>query len=123
MVTRIKIGNRYVGDDEPCFVVAEAGVNHDCMLERGYELIKKAKENGADAIKFQTYKAEKIAIKNSPKYWTESDETQYDEYKNFDYLSEDDAKKILSVWLATPFSGEERHRRRLRKIEDLETRI
>jgi len=40
-----------------------------------------------------------------------------------DYLSEDDAKKILSVWLATPFSGEERHRRRLRKIEDLESRI
>lgn len=39
-----------------------------------------------------------------------------------DYLSEDDAKKILSVWLATNFSGEERHQRRLRKIEDLETR-
>ncbi|HLC56873.1 MAG TPA: N-acetylneuraminate synthase family protein [Candidatus Nanoarchaeia archaeon] len=113
MVTRIKIGNRYVGDDEPCFVVAEAGVNHDCMLERGYELIKKAKENGADAIKFQTYKAEKIAIKNSPKYWTESDETQYDEYKNFDYLSEEDfikmqkyAEELGIIFFSTPFDEE-----------------
>jgi ribose 5-phosphate isomerase B len=39
-----------------------------------------------------------------------------------DYLDEDSAKKILSVWLATNFSGEERHRRRLRKIEDIEGR-
>ena len=39
-----------------------------------------------------------------------------------DYLDEDSAKKILSVWLQTDFSGEERHRRRLRKIEDIESR-
>ena len=39
-----------------------------------------------------------------------------------DYLEEAEAKKILTVWLATPFSGEERNQRRLRKIEDLEAR-
>lgn len=39
-----------------------------------------------------------------------------------DYLSEEEAKKILSAWLAAPFSGEERHVRRLKKIEDIEER-
>ena len=37
-----------------------------------------------------------------------------------DYLSTEQAKEIVSVWLATPFSGEERHVRRLRKIEEIE---
>ena len=38
-----------------------------------------------------------------------------------DFLSEEDAKKIIEVWVKTPFSGEERHKRRLQKISDLET--
>jgi ribose 5-phosphate isomerase B len=37
-----------------------------------------------------------------------------------DYLTGEEAKKIVSVWLQTPFSGEERHRRRLYKIKNLE---
>lgn len=37
-----------------------------------------------------------------------------------DFLEEEEAKKILSVWLQTPFSGEERHKRRIRKISELE---
>lgn len=40
-----------------------------------------------------------------------------------DYLNEEDAKKILSTWLKTSFSGEERHARRLKKIEELEQRF
>lgn len=39
-----------------------------------------------------------------------------------DYLTEDQAREIVSVWLSTPFSGEERHRRRLRKIEEIESK-
>lgn len=38
-----------------------------------------------------------------------------------DFIDEETAKKILSVWLQTPFSGEERHRRRIKKIEEMET--
>src|SRR3989344_5944662 len=37
-----------------------------------------------------------------------------------DYVSEDQAKKIVSTWIQTPFSGEERHRRRIQKISDIE---
>lgn len=36
------------------------------------------------------------------------------------FLEEEEAKKILSVWLQTPFSGEERHKRRIRKISEIE---
>lgn len=39
-----------------------------------------------------------------------------------DYIEEEDAKRILGAWLPTKFSGEERHQRRLRKIEDIENR-
>lgn len=110
---KIKITHRFIGDGEPCFVIAEAGVNHDCILERGYELIRTAKESGADAIKFQTYKAEKLVIKDSPKYWGDDKETQYENYKKLDYLSEKDfiklqkyAKKIGLISFSTPFDEE-----------------
>ncbi len=50
---RIKVGNRYVGKNEPVFIVAEIGINHngDPLLAR--ELVKKAAEAGVDCIKFQ----------------------------------------------------------------------
>ena len=38
-----------------CFIIAEAGVNHNCKISIAAKLIKAAKENGADIIKFQTY--------------------------------------------------------------------
>lgn len=110
---KIKILHRYIGDNEPCFIIAEAGVNHDCILERGYELIRTAKENGADAIKFQTYKTEKLTIKNSPKYWSDDKETQYENYKKLDYLSNNDfiklqkyARKLGIISFSTPFDEE-----------------
>lgn len=40
-----------------------------------------------------------------------------------DYLNEEEAKKIVSAWLKTLFSGEERHNRRLKKIQDIEERV
>jgi N-acetylneuraminate synthase len=50
---KVKIGNRYVGDGEPCFIVAEVGINHNGDLSIAKKLIEAAKNVGCDAVKFQ----------------------------------------------------------------------
>jgi N,N'-diacetyllegionaminate synthase len=67
-ILKVKIGERWVGDGEACFVVAEAGANHNRDLAMGKELIDVAAEAGADAVKFQTYSAETLYSKKSPKF-------------------------------------------------------
>jgi sialic acid synthase SpsE len=52
---RIRIGQREVGDGRPCFIVAEAGINHNGETALAAELVDAAAEAGADAIKFQTH--------------------------------------------------------------------
>ena len=52
---RISIGQREVGDGRPCFVIAEAGINHNGEVSLAEELVDAAAEAGADAIKFQTH--------------------------------------------------------------------
>lgn len=66
MMEKIKIGNKWVGKDEACFVIAEAGSNHNGKLKQAKELIDIAKEAGADAIKFQIFTAEKIYSSKTP---------------------------------------------------------
>ena len=56
----IKIGPRTVGDQYPTYFIADIGANHDGDLERAKLLIRLAKEAGADAAKFQNFKAAKI---------------------------------------------------------------
>ena len=63
----IKIGDSFIGIDKPRFIIAEAGVNHNGDVEMAKELVQAAKECGADCVKFQTFKAERIAIHNAPK--------------------------------------------------------
>lgn len=53
MVRENKIGNHYVGDGHPTYVVSEIGINHNGDLEVAKALIKSAKEAGVDAVKFQ----------------------------------------------------------------------
>jgi sialic acid synthase SpsE len=65
---RVRIGDRWVGDGEPCFVIAEAGANHNRDLSMGKELIDVAAEAGADAVKFQTYSAETLYSKHTPRF-------------------------------------------------------
>ena len=65
---RLKIGERWIGDGEPCFIVAEAGANHNRDLGMGKELIAVAAEAKADAVKFQTYSAETLYSKKTPKF-------------------------------------------------------
>jgi len=61
---KIKIENKLIGGSEPCFVIAEAGINHNGDIELAKKLVDIAVGTRADAIKFQTFKAEKLLSKN-----------------------------------------------------------
>jgi N,N'-diacetyllegionaminate synthase len=55
-----EIGDTKVGDKHPAFIIAEAGSNHNGDLETAKELIDAAADAGVDAVKFQTFKADKL---------------------------------------------------------------
>ena len=65
------------------FIIAEAGVNHEGSIETAKRLIYEAADAGADAIKFQTYRAGSIASKHSPAYWDTEKEPTDSQYKLF----------------------------------------
>jgi len=67
MVQVIDIAGRQVGPSQPCFIVAEAGVNHNGCLGLAQQLVDAAVQAGADAVKFQTFKAERLATHTAPK--------------------------------------------------------
>lgn len=59
-MAQIKIGERLIGDGQPPLVILEAGINHNGELDKAFEMIRLARELGADAVKFQTFKAEEF---------------------------------------------------------------
>ena len=116
-MNKIKIGNRYIGEDEPVFIIAEAGVNHNGDMELAKKLIDVAAEAKADAIKFQTFKAEHVVTKTAQKASyqiknTRSNESQYEMIKKFELTEEEFkelynyAKKKSIIFLSTPFDFE-----------------
>ena len=60
------IGTRAVGPGHPCYVIAEAGSNHNRDLPTALRLIEVAADAGADAVKFQTYTAEGLYSRRTP---------------------------------------------------------
>ncbi len=114
-MAKIKIGDRVIGAGEPAYVIAEAGVNHNGSLDRAKDLIRKAAESGADAIKFQTYKAEKLVTKQAPRFWNwegeeKQDGTQYDSYSKLDKFPLEYYPELIKTcqasgieFLSTPF--------------------
>jgi sialic acid synthase SpsE len=110
------IAGRTVGLGQPCYVIAEAGVNHNCDVQLGYKLIETAGAAGADAIKFQSYTASKLATRVAPRYWVEPADprgTQWDTFDKLDKLEGRDFKSLLGharhvglTAFSTPFDDE-----------------
>lgn len=98
------------------YIIAEIGVNHEGSMLTAMQLIKEAKEGGAHAAKFQTYKAGKIASKHSPAYWDVSKEktdSQYKLFQKYDAFDEADYKELAMYcneigidFLSTPFDAD-----------------
>jgi N,N'-diacetyllegionaminate synthase len=111
----ISIGKKIIGEHQPCFVIAEAGVNHNGDFRLAKQLVDVAKKAGADAVKFQTFTTKGLvtpdaamapyAMKNLRKNLTQQQmiehlELSYDEFKKLKKYC--DLKKIL--FLSTPHS-------------------
>lgn len=60
MTARVRFGRSWVGDGEPCFVIAEAGSNHNGSLEQAKRLIDVAAVARASAVKFQLFRADRL---------------------------------------------------------------
>jgi N,N'-diacetyllegionaminate synthase len=116
MHSHFEIAGRKVGIGEPCYVIAEAGVNHNCDVALGYRLIDEAHAAGADAIKFQSYTAGKIATRVAPRYWIEPKDpkgTQWDTFDRLDKLPDSGFRDLLAharqlglTAFSTPFDDE-----------------
>lgn len=99
-----------------CFIIAEAGVNHNGDINIAKKLVDKAKEAGVDAIKFQTFRAENLVTKEAPKaeYQKETtgDGSQFEMLKKLALSLEDHIilKKYCEekgiMFISTPFDYE-----------------
>ncbi len=65
---KIRVGGKHIGEEEPCFIIAETGSNHNGSLEQAKKLIDVAAEAGVDAVKFQIFKAEELYSKYTPEF-------------------------------------------------------
>jgi sialic acid synthase SpsE len=112
----LKLGSKRIDNLSTPYFIAEVGVNHENDLNRAKRLIYLAKKGGADGVKFQTYKAEKIACKRSPYYWDIKEipvNSQYKLFKKFDKFGPKEYKilkkycdKLKIDFLSTPFDLE-----------------
>jgi N,N'-diacetyllegionaminate synthase len=97
---KIKIGGALLGEGEPCFIVAEAGVNHNGDVNLAKELIDAAKHAGADAVKFQAFRAERVVTKYAEKAdyqkeTTGSNKLQYDMIRRLE-LKDEEFKELFN---------------------------
>ena len=109
----LKLGRKIIKQNGLPYFIAEVGVNHENNISRAKKLIELAKKGGADGVKFQSYKAEKIACKVSPYYWDIKKipvKSQYKLFKKFDKFDFEEYRilkkycdKLNIDFLSTPF--------------------
>ena len=110
-MSTIRVGKRLIGDDQPCFIIAEIGINHNGDIDLAKRLISVALAAGCDAVKFQkrtvdvVYTAEELAKpRENPfgptngdlKYGLEFEQEEYEEISAF-------CKSVKMLWFASPW--------------------
>ncbi|NMB99409.1 MAG: N-acetylneuraminate synthase [Thermoanaerobaculaceae bacterium] len=115
-MVEIVINKRKIGNGHPCFIIAEAGVNHNGKLGLAFKLVDAAKDSGADAVKFQTFKAENLVLKGAPQANYQKKNAkfkdQYEMIKSLELKFQDFVKikercdKRNIIFLSTPFDEE-----------------
>lgn len=114
----VNIAGKLVGDSHRPFIIAEAGLNHNGDIKIAKELIRKSKEIGCDAIKFQTFKAQnRISSQvKSANYFEKTlnlEENYYEMFARLEFTEKDFkllyqyAKKVGIPFFSTPFSEED----------------
>ncbi len=113
----IKIADKFVGLNQPVFIIAEAGVNHNGNLKLAKKLIDAAARAGVDAVKFQTFDPKSLVTKTAAKaeYQTNNmvGESQYEMLKKimlprkWHKELQSYAKKNGLIFLSTPFSRDD----------------
>jgi len=84
-VKTVQVGDRAIGDGQPCFIIAEAGSNHNGNLEQAFRLIDVAVEAEADAVKFQNFRAKRMYLKSAGKSdYLKLDKSIYDIIKEME---------------------------------------
>jgi N,N'-diacetyllegionaminate synthase len=113
----IQIADYQVGRGRPCFIIAEAGVNHNGSLEMAKQLVDQAAKAGSCAVKFQTFKAERLVTPDAPKagyqmQTTDATESQYDMLRRLE-LSPQAHRELIAhcqgkgiLFLSAPFDEE-----------------
>jgi len=116
-MNEFEIAGRKIGPGHPCFIIAEAGVNHNGDIELARRLIDVAVDAGVDAVKFQSFKAEGVVSTSAPKAeyqleTTNTDESQLDMLRKLE-LSRQAHLELQAycqersiLFLSTPFDRE-----------------
>ena len=109
----MKIGQFQIGEFARPYIIAEIGVNHGGDKELAKALISQAASAGANAAKFQTYKAEMLACRDSPAYWDTTKEpttSQFELFKKYDAFNAADyadlafhCESVGIDFMSTPF--------------------
>uniref|UniRef100_UPI0040578649 pseudaminic acid synthase n=1 Tax=Acetatifactor sp. TaxID=1872090 RepID=UPI0040578649 len=114
MEKQIKLRNRMIGDGQPTYIIAEMSANHAGSLERAKEIIRAAKECGADCVKIQTYTPDTLTIDCHNEYFQVKNGTWEGEnlyslygkaYTPWEWQKElkEEADRVGIDFLSTPF--------------------